>query len=153
VRVFREDVRVKLSTVFCDIMTYIRRLNAQQSTASPPKVRIIQSCPQIPVTGPSYHREKRGGKSALEGERTFMRTVAFRHPGDSCAPSPSAQTFSNIGDRSTSTTLSGPTRCAGSGSAAGGVVNGSSATNMRSSLCYPPRPRERARCAGVPTRA
>ena len=69
-------------------------------------------------------------KMVLEGERTFMCAVGSRHQGDSCAPSPSAQMFSNIEDRSTSTTINEPTRCGGSGSAAEGVANGSSAMNM-----------------------
>jgi hypothetical protein len=107
----------------------------------------------VTVTGPSYHHEKSGKRSALEGEHTFMRTVASRHQGDSCAPSPSAQMFSNIRDRSTSITLNEQTRCDGLGSAAEGVVNGSVAINMRYSLCCSPRPQEHARCAGVRTRA
>ena len=98
------------------------------------------------------HHKKRGKTDGLEGKHTFMRAVASRYQGDSCVASPSVQMFSNIGDRSTVTTINELTRYGGSGSAAEGVVNGSAAMDMQSSLCYRRRRRERARCADAQRR-
>jgi len=64
-------------------------------------------------------------------DRTFMDAVTSRHRArqwDSGVP-PSVKTFLNTEDTSTLTTLDGPTRYAGSGSAAELGVNRNAPTN------------------------